>query len=236
MAVTFVRNRHDLDGYRLSGTAPVALARWSFLVLVGFLFLNVVRSRANPESLRRVGTIWDILTFWPRTFHPFAVRCYAERAVPEIQELLDQPEQTSIVVVGHSQGSVLSYAALRPLLSTVRGRYRVEDWAFVTVGCPLRALYARAFPRYFTTRDFEAARVALDGRWSNLFRFTDYVGRAVFVSDDDAASGAASGDRWLPDPETTGAPIAAHSHYWDDPMVVDAVLAVTPSTDSKDEA
>jgi hypothetical protein len=235
--VTVLRNRHDLDGYRLGDTAPVALARWTFVVLIGFLFVNVIRSRAAPESLRRVGTIWDILTFWPRTFHPFAVRCYAERAVPELQEVLDQPERTSVVVVGHSQGSVLAYTALRPLLSTAGGRYRVQDWAFVTVGCPLRALYARAFPRYFTAGDFDAARAALAGRWRNLFRFTDYVGRAVFVSDDAAASDAPGGDRWLPDPETPGAPIAAHNHYWDDPMVrceVHTVMA-SPGTETPHE-
>ena len=227
MIVTVIRNRHDLDGYRLTNTAPVALARWTFALLIAFLFINVIRSRAAPESLRRVGTIWDILTFWPRTFHPFAVRCYAERAVPELQDLLDQPEHTPVVLVGHSQGSVLTYAALRPLLTTADGRDQVEDWALVTVGCPLRALYARAFPRYFPLSEFDAARAALGGRWRNLFRFTDYVGRAVFVSDEDAAApGAQDGDRWLPDPETRGTPVHAHSHYWEDPMVVDEVRAV----------
>jgi hypothetical protein len=241
--VTLVRNRHHLDGYRLTNTPPVALARWTFALLIAFLFINVIRSRAAPDSLRRVGTIWDILTFWPRTFHPLAVRCYAERAVPELQDLLDQPERTPVVLVGHSQGSVLAYAAIRPLLMTPEGRDQLADWALVTVGCPLRALYARAFPRYFPVSEFDAARAALDGRWRNLFRFTDYVGRAVFVSDEVAAAPSApdapGGDRWLPDPGSPGTPVHAHSHYWEDPRVrceVRDILNPAPAAESRDAA
>ena len=59
----------DADGgWRLTATPPVELARWSFGVVLAVLFLNVVKSRANPRVLRRIGNIWDIITFWPRTY------------------------------------------------------------------------------------------------------------------------------------------------------------------------
>jgi hypothetical protein len=145
-----------------------------------------------------------------------------------------------VVLVGHSQGSVLTYAAIRPLLTTHEGRDDVENWALVTVGSPLRALYARAFPRYFPVSDFDATRATLGGRWRNLFRFTDYVGRAVFVSDEVAAAPSApGGDQWIPDPESRGTPVHAHNDYWEDPRVrceVRDIMAPAPAVESRDAA
>src|SRR5947209_419809 len=76
------------DSWRLTATLPVHVARSTFAFVLAFMVLNLVKSRAAPAALRRVGNVWDILTFWPRTFHPFAVRPYAERAVPELQEFI----------------------------------------------------------------------------------------------------------------------------------------------------
>jgi hypothetical protein len=222
-ATSVVANHGDLDDYRLTSTPPVGLARWTFALLIGFLFLNLIKSRADPAVLRRVGMIWDVLTFWPRTYHPFAVRCYAERAVPELQELLDQPERSSVVVLAHSQGSVLAYAALRPLLVDPATAHRADDWGLVTVGCPLRSLYHRAFPRYFTGHEFADVRDRLDGRWGNLFRYTDYIGRAVFASDGLAVAGDPPSDApdcWVPTPRSNTTPLEFHGNYWEDPWVV----------------
>jgi hypothetical protein len=215
-------NRNSLDAYRLTDTPPVTVATWSFFLLLGFLFVNFVRSRADRASLRRVGTIWDILTFWPRSFHPFAVRSYAERAVPELQELLrtntSASDMPSFVIAAHSQGSILAYAALRPYVDTWPVTSTVPG--YVTFGSPLRTLYLRAFPHYFSATEFAATRTALNDRWTNLFRFTDYVGRAVFANDEDVARASApDDDRWLADPGAEGEPVQAHSGYWDDRRV-----------------
>jgi hypothetical protein len=227
LGIGLVANRHDLEGYRLTDTPPVGLARWTFALLLGFLFVNLVKSRADPAVLRRVGTIWDVFTFWPRTFHPFSVRCYAERAVPELQELLDDPEQSPTVVLAHSQGSVLTYAALSPLIADAPAdgdAPRAGPWGLVTVGCPLRSLYARAFPSYFAPPDFLLARQRLGDRWWNLFRYTDYIGRGVFAPDGDAVAGdgprPAAPDCWLPTPRSRTSRLELHSNYWDDPWVV----------------
>src|SRR5260370_11313396 len=68
----------------------------------------------DPTRRRSIGVLWDVGTFWPRSYHPLAPPCYAERAVPELQRRLWWLHDNggSVMVVGHSQGSVLATAAL----------------------------------------------------------------------------------------------------------------------------
>src|SRR5207244_7026266 len=75
----------------------------------------LIRNARRPNERRVVGIIWDVMTFWPRRFHPFAVRPYAERAVPELEARIMRlvgAYARRIVLSCHSQGTVLGYAAL----------------------------------------------------------------------------------------------------------------------------
>lgn len=180
----------------------------AFLALfVGFIVRDVGRNALDVQARRRVGQLWDVLTFWPRLFHPFAVRPYAERAVPELQEYLRTGGTTGPprrwVVTAHSQGSVLAYAALR---SRSSGTDQQGDGApfpavdLITFGSPLLSLFSKAFPRYFRRQDFVELAPALaagDGSWTNVFRATDQVGREVFTARWDARDRA---DVGLEDP------------------------------------
>lgn len=161
-----------------------------------YLF-SAARSRKQRSG---VGIIWDVLTFWPRWHHPFAVRCYAERAVPELQHRLERllrpdvpggaPAATCVVLSAHSQGSVLAYAALASLPDDL-----VDRVALVTYGAPLTTLYARYFPAYLgRARDGRALAERLPS-WHNFYRDTDYVGRRV-----DRLDAGDSGNHELPDP------------------------------------
>jgi len=175
---------------------------WLVFTGMSALLLFMVRSARRPGDRRIVGIVWDVLCFWPRRFHPLAVRPYAERAVPELQGRILRHSKLgrAVVVAGHSQGSVIAYAALMQLAAgDPRATARV---ALVTYGCPLAALYQWLFPAYFSQGDFStlAERLApLRGRpsWRNFFRSTDYVGREVF-----AATAERIQDSRLPDPPT----------------------------------
>ena len=213
----------DRATWRLTATAPANLARATLLVLVGFMVLNLVKSRASRDSLKQVGQVWDVLTFWPRSFHPFAVRPYAERAVPELEAYLLQSQHTDVVVAAHSQGSVLSYAAIMALA----GEGEPLPDALVTFGAPIKTLYQLAFPAWFTVQDASDLRDDLGGRWWNVYRFTDHVGRAVFGSDVDAARVTLARpflkpDCPVPDPVSGGA-VQGHNNYWGIPAVRAAV-------------
>jgi hypothetical protein len=217
--------------WRLTSTPPVEIARVSFAFLIGFLILNLWKSKASPDALRRVGNVWDVLTFWPRTYHPFAVRPYAERAVPELQEFLRVgPRRGRLVVTAHSQGSVLLFAALR---STLTDR-PLPGFDLITVGSPLRAIYSRVFPRYVDAGDLETTRQAFAGTWLNLFRYTDHIGRAVFRRDEEVVAGVAVGatvaDRPLPDGLGAEVRVMGHNDYWVDDTVRRTVADIEQGT------
>ncbi len=229
------------DGtWRVTATGPVNVARATFAFVLAFAVLNLVKSRASPTALRRIGNVWDILTFWPRTFHPFAVRPYAERAVPELREFLETaPRRGRMVVAAHSQGSVLAYAAIRPYM---KGNDADRPaFSLVTFGSPLRSLYAAVFPHYFDPADFAATRSQIGGDWVNCFRFTDHVGRAVFVEEAEAAEayepeGERRADRPVADVRPPERKVLGHNDYWGEPVVRDAVKEGEQRTEGAAEA
>jgi hypothetical protein len=208
-----------------------ALGSW----LVGFAFVLLLawsrRAYKDASARRTVGILWDVGTFWPRSAHPFAPPCYAERAVPDLSWRMamwtDQHPERRLVISGHSQGSVLAAAAVWQLDPETR-----RQVALLTYGSPLERLYGRWFPAYFGPHRLAALHGDLEC-WRNLWRLTDPIGGPV-------GSGGAGTDapetgrpadchgvdcgplhdplvygrtRELPLPE----PILAHSDYQADP-------------------
>jgi hypothetical protein len=189
---------HWYEHYRAGQNAAQKLGG---LALAGLaLALVAVLRRPRQGGLARVlGNVWDVLTFWPRRFHPFAVPPYAERAVPELRATLRQlrTPDTPLVVLGHSQGSVLAFTSVAEELA---GEPDAGPVSLLTFGSPLGVLYDHAFPAYFdgATRRTVAERVrAGGGRWWNVYRSTDPIGGPLCPAE------AGTGhwfDKWLPDP------------------------------------
>ncbi|MDH3306856.1 MAG: hypothetical protein OEO77_05000, partial [Acidimicrobiia bacterium] len=104
---------------------------------------------------------------------------YGEFAVPHLEERLRQLTEDGhqVILSAHSQGTVLSMAALAVLDAESAGRIRL-----LTHGCPLDRLYARYFPEYFDAELFGEvmSKLASPSPWRNLYRSTDYIGSTVF--------------------------------------------------------
>jgi hypothetical protein len=96
-----------------------------------------------------------------------------------------------VVIVAHSQGTVISADLLHYLCTGGRLRALVgAPLALVTVGSPLRDLYATRFPLLYRwlgapAADFAQAAPGVDQlgvtEWVNAYRAGDYVGRGIWT-------------------------------------------------------
>ena len=196
---------------------------WLATVLPLLVLLLLRRGWRSLESRRRIGTLWDVLTFWPRAYHPLAPPSYAERAVPDLQRRLWRIHESDgrVVLAAHSQGSIIAAAAL------LQPDCRPDDdvVTLVTFGSPLRKLYGWAFPYYFADT---VLRQLMDKSsrtrvlaWHNYHYLTDFIGGPALDE-----RPPADVDKPLPDPQTSwyiyGQPppaLGRHSGYWADPEV-----------------
>ncbi|MCW2566363.1 MAG: sle [Mycobacterium sp.] len=224
-------------------------------LVVGFLLFFVAlgalafRARATRRS---VGILWDLASFWPRAVHPLGAPCYAERAIPDLltrirwyvggRDPSDYPTG-AVVLAGHSQGSVISAALLAQLATADRldpgGPPVLPHVAFLTYGSVLRRLYARYFPAYFghdglTRLGADLTGEAVECRWRNLWRRSDYLGGPIDLDPwhamDPGLPAVGRLDRRLVDPgydpvpgDLTPPPPGRHSNYPRDPAFGAAV-------------
>ena len=145
-----------------------------------------------------------------------------------------------IVIVAHSQGTVISADLLRYLRAQGRLREVSGDvtLALVTVGSPLRDLYAEHFPLLYPWMGARAPEFGAAGpaasevgavEWVNAFRSGDYVGRAIWTPQDRGFPIAVVGAAGMVEAERTadrtefclGA--GAHTHYFSDDAVALAI-------------
>jgi len=131
----------------------------------------------------------------PPNRQPPRARIYSRYA--SLLAYLRERGYVRIVIVAHSQGTVISADLLRYLQSQGRLQSLVGELpvALVTVGSPLRDLYGERFPllyRWVGSRDaafMDAAPAAAAlgaSEWVNACRSGDYVGRFIWTPDGDA--------------------------------------------------
>ena len=236
-------------------------------LLAGLLVWLLRQDYSDPDRRKTIGALWDVGAFWPRAVHPLAPPCYAERAVPELVDrirlltghittkpddvaylkfLAGQPdlERTRrltvpsgpLLLTGYSQGSAITPAVIAQLPEEV-----MPDVALLTLACPARRLYGRAFPAYFGPAQLTELARLLDhkatrqppapdqpgGRWKNLRRRSDYIGSWIFAEPPPRLSQADLDHNidqpcWdpvilVPEANPTPPPTHRHSQWWQDP-------------------
>ena len=180
---------------------------------------------SDPTKRRTIGVLWDVGTFWPRSYHPLSPPCYTERAVPELQRRMWwlHDNDGRVMLVAHSQGAVLATAALVQPGCRPDG----DHPALITFGSPVCKLYSWGFPAYVHRELLEPLEPGRTGRltdWRNFYYPTDPIGGSV-APDLSAASGDPVDEEFLdpaecyyvygqPPPSSQG-----HSGYWADPRV-----------------
>lgn len=214
-----------LGAWQLHWQAPAPVRYVGTLLgglIVPALMATLRGAWSNTQRRKQIGILWDVGTFWPRSYHPLSPPCYTERAIPDLQRrmwwLHDNDGQ--VLVAAHSQGTVLAVAAL----AQTDRRPLDQDVALATFGSPVIKLYNWAFPGYMCESVY--APLAPDGGgqvagWTNFVYPTDPIAARI---------GIESVDVPLPDPAGSyfvyGEPPPSpgkHSGYWADRRVWTAI-------------
>lgn len=167
------------------------LGAWTLVTLAGVLMTTARQSLRVREKQRVVNVVWDVVSFWPRSVHPFVPPAYSQFAVQSLRDRIRHHLGTStagetpttdtadgIVVEAHSQGSFIAVAAL--LWLTPQELSRI---GLLTFGSQLQVIFPRAFPTYMSFHVLTELDAALGGRWINLFRETDPIAGPVLSWD-----------------------------------------------------
>jgi hypothetical protein len=183
----------------------------------------------DPTKRRLIGVLWDVGSFWPRSYHPLSSPCYTERAVPELQRRMWWLHDNGgrVMLVAHSQGAVLATAALVQPGCRPEG----DHPALITFGSPVCKLYTWGFPAYIGHDLLEPLVPGGPGRlndWHNFYYPTDPIGGPVAKDISPAAGNLV--DHGLLDPAECyfiygqePPSSQGHSGYWADPRVWDTI-------------
>ncbi|WP_062385873.1 hypothetical protein [Demequina iriomotensis] len=161
----------------------------AFVTPLAAVGLFMFRGSASVGIRRPVGVIWDLVSLWPRFFHPWAPVPYSDTTFPDLQErvtaLLANDAKATVIVSAHSQGAIIALPALQGLQGTsattaVPGKDRLR---LLTYGQLLNVHYRWLFPWIFNPHLFADVGTLVRNEertgWINLYRQTDPLGHPV---------------------------------------------------------
>ena len=186
---------------------PPALASiLLWLVVVGL----IAAVHLSPGPFRNVThIIMDVINHFRTKGARFPVReRIAHRFASVLQHVLAKEKPTHLLVIAHSQGTVITLDALgRPVCQAALERAALppENVRLATFGSPYSHLYQHYFPDQYPPRPGHVILGPAFGRWVNAFRIDDYVGTQV--------NGEPDVDRPTNIPLKVGY-LAAHTNYW----------------------
>jgi hypothetical protein len=218
----------------LQGETLVAAGKW---LAGGALTVAALGSRFTETFGRLrvlIDAVLDIDNYFadPPNRRPPRARIYSRYA--SLLAWLREAGYARIVIVAHSQGTVISAELLRYLheQGRLRGLVGGLPLALVTLGSPLRNLYAERFPLLYRWMGSRAAGFAGAGpaatdlgavEWVNAYRSGDYVGRVIWTPDKDPEVFEIGKARRAGERTEFCLGAGAHTHYFSDDAVALAV-------------
>jgi hypothetical protein len=172
------------------------IGTFALIGAAGYMFVLGRRALRTESARRGLNVVWDVISFWPHSVHPFVPPSYAQFAVRDLRRRIrhhlllppvvpapavEEPvpdDAPRVVLSAHSQGSLIAIATLLWLSEAERSRV-----ALVTYGSQLQVAFPRGFPAYVDFRLLRLVRARLGNRWINLYRETDPIAGPVLSWD-----------------------------------------------------
>lgn len=194
----------------VTGPIPRTFGDWAIAtgagvaVAVGFWIIS--KGSGGPLS-GVLASVGDIAGFWPITVSPFGGRPYRDEVIEDLRALVEACGREQVVLVGHSQGSVLAAWLIYEDASSEAPDGDQKYAGLVTCGSPLKSLYSRFFPATFSEEFFtDIGRGS--HQWVNVWRHTDPIATDLPAPCENLEP--------LHDPSPSDDPhqINGHSNYW----------------------
>ncbi|MEM7176500.1 MAG: hypothetical protein AAF503_02240, partial [Pseudomonadota bacterium] len=190
---------HARTGYNLAlGSTPMgqALVSVSGLLLGKFMIVAVILGIGIYYFRDRVavglGIANDIINYKRlEQWSPHASdRVYPQRErirgrfIRVAKDMIERHEPSEIIIVAHSQGTIIALDALRTDRTGAAAQRRVFDgevredrvWKLVTMGSPFSHLYGYYFPDFFKVPSKQDTYLS---EWINIFRVDDPIGTHI---------------------------------------------------------
>jgi hypothetical protein len=206
-----------------------------FLYVGAAIVLGIIASR-GPFKVLALGLrsgldvaldVINWLRLHPLTGNPRARICARFhsllRHIEDWRDPADEHGYKAIVLLAHSQGTVITADFLRYL--NARGMGPTLPIYFFTMGCPLRQLYSLRFPHLYgwsrhadnTWAGSEPLPASIGVRlWVNAYRSGDYVGRYLWHPDRGVNIWSTSLSHVDQEKREFCIGAGAHTHYWDE--------------------
>ena len=160
-------------------------------------------------------TLMDIVDHFTVVHGTYPVRArIAARFRLTIDHLLAGGGKTDLVIIAHSQGTIVALDALNDPQFQEKLALRASTVTLVTFGSPLEHIYRHYFRKDYPemiSRQFDDFAARVDFRWTNVYRPDDYVGTYI-----------ASTPRW--GPTNVALPTGGHVRYWE-PQVFSRLIS-----------
>jgi hypothetical protein len=177
-------------------------AEWARFGLIVFLLLFALFSHYISAGAKLV---LDVVNHFTAPAQDYPVRHRIARRFEEmIDTLLQANDKPDLVIISHSQGTVITLDALLRDDWIAKTLDRVSSLTVVTFGSPITHVYQEYFPRlYPKLSETSLSHLSLHPKlkWFNVYRIDDYVGTYIDPSIRDF-------------PINIPAPRGGHTDYW----------------------
>lgn len=194
-------------------------AEWARISIVVFLAIFLLFSHRINDGARLLLDIVNHFTA-PDKGYPVRERI-SQRFNTLINHLLSVGDKPNLVIIAHSQGTVITLDALKSQVWVDDIMKRVQSLTVITFGSPITHIYQQYFPSQYPKLAQVDTIVKLSEddrfRWINVYRIDDFVGTYI----ENSIKGADG--KVKPFPVNIPIGTGGHTNYWQ-PEVFEALL------------